>query len=299
MIEAKPERKKPVPWQEVITSIQENALIALGRHMYLTLSQLLDLNVGTTQYTYLWKQMASLRDRRIPLVNCTTFSIPEPKKGRVESLYSLSHHGKKILISDFGVKEEELKAPVGGFVAYKDYHHRKSTIDFQISLEKWCAQSNVPLFNFETYFDKTGNNRTDKNLRARTRVDLGQDFIVPDAVFKLLGKKEVELFLFEMHNGKDSKRMLRQLHNHAAAMVSRAVHKKYGYDLDKSYRILCLFEFSSTLKCVIERAREEKSLSRIEKFFLLKSLEGQQGSNFWEEWRTLYGNPFDDFDLIF
>lgn len=286
------EKPKPVPWEGVITSIQEHALLALGRYMYLTLSQLLELNIGTSQYTYLWKQMASLRDRKAPLINCTPFAIPQPRKGRVESLYSLSSFGKNILINDFGIPESQIRAPIGKQVAYKDYQHRKFTIDFHIALDQWCNQIGDQILLFETYFDKIGNNRTGKDLRAKTKVDLMMgSFIIPDAVFVLEGSMEPELFLFEMHNGKDTKRMLNQLHHHAEAMVSRAVHKQYGYDQDKRYHILYLFEFTSALEAAIDRAKADVSFSMIQDFILLKSVEELKKYPFSEGWRTLYGKP--------
>lgn len=282
---------KEVPWENVITPIQENILKSLAKYMYLTLRQILNLDVGTAQYTYLWKQMASLRDRRRPLVNCTSFSTPQPKKGRVESVYSLSSFGKRVLIEEFDLTEDEIRAPSGRSFAYRDYFHRRYTIDFHIALEQWANANKLSIPLFETYFDKVGNNRTSGNLRSKTKIEISDSyFIIPDATFLIDGRRESELFLFEMHNGKDTKRMLKQIHQHAQAMVSRAVHKQYHYDTDKRYRVLILFELKNTMEAFIKRASQEKVFRLIQEYFLLKSLEELNTTPIEKNWKTLWGN---------
>ena len=74
---------------------------------------------------------------------------------------------------------------------------------------------------FDTYFDKIGNNRVARNLRAKTRIALSEtDYFIPDGAFKIvdIGGNQ-RFFLFEMYNGKDSARIVRQMHKHAQSIT--------------------------------------------------------------------------------
>ena len=124
--------KNKVKWDGRITMIQGNVLEALARYKFLTMSQMLKLDIGTTQYQYLAMQTKSLRDRGRPLIGCHNFHIPQPRKGRVESMYYLRPKGREALVFELDIPEEKIKMPIGKSVAYKDYLHRKYTIDYQI-----------------------------------------------------------------------------------------------------------------------------------------------------------------------
>jgi len=262
---------KNILWAHTITNIQENILLGLARYKFLTSSQILLLDVGTKHYPYLWKQLVSLRDRNKPLVQCHNFPAPNPKKGRVESMYFLTKEGKRQILSNgFMSSEETIKLPKGKTIAYKDYFHRKYTIDFQIQLDKWANENDKTVDFFDTYFDKIGNNRTGKNLRAKTRIDFtGNTFLIPDGVFTVNG----QLYLFEMYNGKDTGRVLEQLHKHAEALTYRYTHKAYNLDTKKAYTTVLLFEFMSAKNALLQRIQNEPSFEFIRPYFFAKSLE--------------------------
>ena len=277
---------KNILWGNVITNIQENILLGLARYKFLTTSQMLALNVGTKHYPYLWKQLVSLRDRKKPLVICNNFPNPNPKKGRVESMYFLSKEGKKQILNQGILETEEyIKIPRGKTIAYKDYYHRKFTIDFQIKLDDWANANNRTVPFFDTYFDKTGNNRTDKNLRAKTRIDFNDRmFFIPDGAFKI----DKQFYLFEMYNGKDTKRVLEQLDKHAQALTYRHTHKTYNLDLNRSYKTILLFEFTSAKHAILKRIQDEKAFEFIRPYFLVKSNEELHQDKF-NTWLNLEG----------
>lgn len=289
-------------WENVITNIQGNVLEGLARYKFLTLSQMLKLQVGTTRYKYLWEQVKSLRDRRKPLVSCHRYENPEPRKGRVEDMYFLTNVGKTALVNELLFSEQSIKMPAGNTPAYKDYFHRRNTIDFQISLDRWANTVDVLVPFFDTYFDMTGNNRMSKDLRAKTKVDLdGEDYFIPDGVFRVEAKKQQRLFLFEMYNGKDSGRVVEQLHKHAMAMTERHTHRSLGYDPKKSYTIVLVFEFDGIKKAVIEKAKKElsergkQSFAKVQQYFICKSLEELEKGKFDKNWTTLFGRRSDFF----
>jgi hypothetical protein len=275
---------KQILWANAITNIQQNILVSLARYKFLTSSQMLALEVGTKHYPYLWKQLVSLRDRKKPLVICNSFPNPNPKKGRVESMYFLSKEGKKqILENEFLSESEIIKMPRSKTMAYKDYFHRKFTIDFQIKLDHWANKNGKTVPFFDTYFDKTGNNRTNKNLRAKTRIDFNDEmFFIPDGAFKI----DNQFYLFEMYNGKDTKRVLEQLDKHAQALTYRHTHKTYNLDPNKSYKTILLFEFLSAKNALLKRIQDEKSFDFIRPYFLVKANEELHQGEF-STWRNL------------
>ena len=281
---------KLIPWSNKITNIQANVLEALAKYKFLTLSQMLQIGVGTTQYKYLWKQVASLRDRKRGLVDRRNFNT-EDRLGRVEDMYFLTKHGASALILDLRFPEEEIRLPKGKTIANKDYYHRKFTLDFQIKTYQWAEGAGRFVPYFHTYFDKTGNNRTDKNLMTMTRIDFeGEDYIIPDAAFLLSSLEKERLFLFEMHNGSDTFRLLKQLHKHAFALVRKFTHKKFKYPNDKSYTTLLLFEREGTKKAFIQRLiKEGQAFTEVQNYFLCKSLEDLEIKPFDTGWLTIYG----------
>lgn len=282
---------KPIPWSGTITNIQGKVLESLAKFKFLTLTQMLEIGVGTGQYKYLWKQVASMRDRRRKLVDRKSFNT-EDRLGRVEDFYFLTQKGRETLILEFRMAEEEIRMPFGGSIAYKDYHHRKSTIDFHLKLCLWAKGRGAEVTSFATYFDKEGNNRSGKNLNTLTKIDFGEgEYIIPDAAFKLkLGSRE-RLFLFEMHNGADTMRLMKQLHQHAQALVMKHTHKKFGYDPMKSYTTLLLFENRASQQSFINRVlKEGAAFSKVQKFFLCKNLEELTVGKFGENWETIFGD---------
>ena len=285
---------KVIPWSGKITNIQGKVLEALAKYKFLTISQMLTIGVGTSQYKYLWKQVASIRDRKKGLINRRSFNL-ETRLGRVEDLYFLSKHGKSELIHAFHVPEEDIKMPIGKTIAYKDYHHRKATIDFQIKLYQWVDKRKHQILFFNAYYDKKGNNRSGKNLTTLTRVDFdGTDYFIPDAVFQLESEAKNRLFLFELHRGYDTNRLIKQIHKHAFALVKKFTHQQFSYDPQKSYSILLLFEYQNTKNAFIKRiSKEGAAFSQIEQFFLCKSLEDLVESEFEHGWLTLFGKITD------
>lgn len=289
---------KKVPRNTVITEIQGNVLEALAKYKFLTLKQMLEIGVWTAHYQYLRKQVSSLRDRTKPLVACNNFKVPQPRKGKVESMYYLTKKWKDALIHELQIPEEDIKIPIGKTVAYKDYLHRKNTIDFQIQLEKRSSTIGLEVSQFDTYFDKVGNNRVAKNLKAKTKIIIREDeYFIPDAVFRLRHQNESEkFFLFEMYNGKDTSYIIRQLHKHARALVAKSTHKQFNLDESKSYTILLLFQFEWIYKALIERVqRNEWEFAYVQKYFLCKTLKDIGNGDLSQNRRTLWNETVNIF----
>lgn len=281
-------------WNTGTTTIQANVLLNLGKFYYLTLSQMLLLDIGTTQYKYLWEQVASLRDRTKPLVKSRSFNSVS-RFGRVEDMYCLNKRGKESLILDLHVSPDRIKMPIGRPIAHKDYHHRKATIDFHIFLDSWASKYVYEIPFFDTYFDKSGNNRTSGTLRAKTRIDTeGKNFFIPDASFSLKKENWERLFLVEVERGVDTLKAIKKLHTHAYSLVERHTHKAYQLDKNKSYTILFLLENDSLKEALVRRVQQtETAFINIQQYFLCKSINdlliGGFENGFYENWTTIMG----------
>ncbi len=272
----------------LINNVQTQILLAVARYKYLTVSQLMKIYVGTGNIPYLRKQLKALIDSKKPLIECSVFANFVPKKGRLENVYFLSKYGKRLLMEDLYMEEETIKIPIGKTTFTKDYFHRKNTIDFQIALYQWSEKSKFEVLFFDTYFDKTGNNRTDKNLRAKTKIDLpDNNYLIPDANFLLNTAEGYKLFLFEMYNGKDTKRVLDQLRKHAQCIELGSPSEKYNLEI--GHGVVALFEFESIEKAVIDRLKNQSYYEDVKDYFLFKNLNNLAVDTFFRDWKNVKG----------
>lgn len=271
-----------------ITSVQSNILIALARYKFLTASQFQHLGVGQ-DIGWIRLQAKELTEGSNAFLERITFNIVA-RKGRLESIFYLSKKGKELLIEGMNMHEHEIKMPIGnGSLFYKDYTHRKNTIDFQISLYQWAEQQEraTHVDFFDCYFDKIGNNRTLGNLQAKNKILIGEDdYIIPDGVFQIQTGERPYLYLFEMYDGKDTKRVLEQVKKHCKAISLESASKKYNYPF--ANRVLLVFEFETMKNAFIERTKNNPYFSEVAVCFRCKSIEGV-ATDFFRGWETLTG----------
>lgn len=264
---------------------QERILLALATFKYLTVSQLLELEVMKSKRS-VSKKVKELKDRRF--IESIAYGFT-PKIGRVENVNFLNKKGKEVLMQGLGIEESEIRMPISTKnLFFKDYFHRGSTIDFHIHLHKWTEENDSYLAFFDTYFDKLGNNRTSKNLRAKTKVDIEDGYIIPDGLFLLeLPNNEQELYLLEVYYGKDTSRTVKQLTKHVQAMELGSVNEKYKFE--KAYRVLSVFEQKSIQEAVMQRMAKDKYFTHFKDHFYFKSLEEIHHSHLMEDWQNFEG----------
>lgn len=271
---------------ELYNETQSEILLALARFKFLTTSQINTL--VQKENAWLRKQILQLYKRSKPSIERISFGF-HPKKGKLENVYYLTKYGQKVLCEAFDMAEDEIKMPLGtSSLFYKDYNHRKNTIDCQIALFRSMENTVFEVEFFDTYFDKVGNNRKDGNLQAKNRIDLsGENYIIPDGVFVLRSGDHRFLYLLEMYDGRDTKRVMEQVRKHAAAIGLGSPSIKYG--IQKSHRILCIFEHESNKKAVLERMQADSVLAELKNHFLLKSLANMHGQTFRDRWDNING----------
>ena len=275
----------------MINALRGNILEALATYRYLVPTQLMKVGVGTTQLDYLRKNLRWLRDRGRPFVGCYKFNSPDPKKGSVEYMYFLKPRGAVVCVEHLGWEEGNIRMPKGRGVAYKDYHHRKQTVDFYIKLQQWVEQGEHSVLLLDAYFDKVGNNRIAKNMRSKNRIPLSDDkYLIPDLnVILELNDGSKEILLYELHRGNDSGRIIDQIYKHAEAQYLGSTQTMYN--LLQPYQVLILFDHEGCMEATIRNVvNSHPRLAPVREYFLCKTLDQLEELPFTDGWKSLSGN---------
>ncbi len=265
----------------LFSDTQTEILLALARFKFLTTSQL--QKVVPREIAWLRKQIVLIANRDKALIEKLSFGF-HPKLGKLENVFYLTPIGRETLCEILNVEREAVKMPIGNSTLFfKDYNHRRNTIDIHVHLYLWTKTTDFEVAFFDTYFDKIGNNRRDKNLQAKNKISLiNDDYMIPDGVTVINNGEISLLYLVEMYDGKDTKRVIEQLYKHAQAIALGSPSLKYGFN--KSNRVLCVFEFDSNMKAVLSRIHHDPTFSAMTNHFLFKTLEAVQKGDFIEGW---------------
>lgn len=274
---------------QTLSPTQSKILIALAEYKFLTISQMIRLQV-TTQRSNLYKVIAPLRDTRRALVREMKFGT-DPQKGKLESFYYLSNRGKNVLIENGILNLDEIKYPRGTSTLFSsDYEHRKFTLDCHIACSTECKMDGIELHQFDRYFDKLGNNRIGKNLKAKTSIVFSDGYIIADGSFLISNSEQSRLYGFELYNDRNTKRIVGQLKKHISGIKESALCTHF--DIKKGHRVCCVFSHAGIMDSVKERFNEEE----FEKFFLFKTYE-QAMESFLKNWKDLKGKETDLIDF--
>lgn len=282
---------------DIINRLRGNLLESIATFKYLVPSQMMKLNVGTTQVDYLRKNLRWLRERNKPYADCLVYGSPDPRKGSVENLWYLTEEGRKVCVESLYMNESLIKMPIGKPPAFMDYFHRRNTVDFHIQLHLWAKKSGWDITLFDTYFDKVGSNRnSSKNgsLRAKNRIALSDgDYLIPDANTIIQNEKgRRELFLLEIHRtDKHTKKLIGQIVQHCQAQYLGS--PQIMYKLEQPYYVVIIFEFESVKQATIRRIANHPNLVTMRDYFLCKSLDELENKPFFEGWQTLSGKTVD------
>jgi len=270
-----------------LTENQITAIDWLAQYKYLTSSQFVKMGLYKKR-GYLTNSLKALIDMKKPLMAKHDFN---PINGKLESFYYLTKYGRKFLMDELDYTELQIKAPRGLSPIYlKDYFHRKLTIDFHIDFNTWLEANDGKLSFFNYYFDKSGNNRSnDMNqyVVALNKIILDKDnSFIPDVntIFSIDNQKY--LYLFEQHNGKDTKRLFEQLYVHIIAISKGVVSKKYN--IKKPHIVVVVCEYESVKKSVIQRLQKERGIEHYNSFFIFKT-NAELEEDFYDNWTLING----------
>lgn len=257
---------------EKYTPKQIAIIESLAIYKFLTYKQMIDLSIGKYR-SNMAKLLKDMLDRPRPLIGRIDMGVV-PHKGRLPGVYYLTRWGVKALAEYLNYNLSEIQYPKSRAVFFgNDYFHRVATIDFYISLNRWADENEIDVELAEFYFNVSGANRGARQpLKANTRIDItDKTFLVPDAVFIINGTSKRQLILLEVHNGKDTKKLLRQLAKHQEAMAKGSANDRF--DFRKGYRVALVFEHSSILQRTLARLNELESIQNFKKVFVFNTIE--------------------------
>lgn len=274
----------------IVSDAKVFILQLLAEYKYLTTSQFLELGVASSTRA-VQHQLYALKTGSHPFIE-SLGNITPSAKGRLENLYHLSKRGVNFLADAMGEDIQRIRYPKAKnpFPA-PDYYHRKESINFHISLSRWAKEAHVDIDLIQFYFDKTGNNRSGNQsttLKALTRIEIKDgDFYIPDAAFVLNKQGKRNLFLFEMENGKNTLRILRQIAKHQAGIsYDRPLEK---YNKASSCYTLFVFDLEATKNATLARLNELKYIENYNECFFFNTAK-QIKNDFANGWQTIHGN---------
>ena len=280
---------------DYIKPSHQGILEALAKCKFLTTGQMMNLGIKSDRAN-LNRELKAMRAWPKPPVANKNFGS-NPSDGKLESVHYLTEYGERLLIEGLELEAREIKRPVGrSSLFYRDYTHRRNTIDIHVALLKEEKAEQGRIVFFDTYFDQEGNNRRDANARSKTKIDLSDgSHLIADAVTLWEGEEGTKLFAIEMYNGKDTGRVERQLYQHLVALseATLAVNVSRDYKHDKGYRVLCVFEFLPQLQMAWQRLISNPAYGDAKPYFLAKPYEKLKSQPFHEGWLDLEGNETD------
>ena len=265
---------------------EEDALTFLAQYKFLSPSQFAKLGLykNKRDVTNLLKPMTG---QKKPLIDVIKFPT-DPTIGKLEYIYYLTKFGEKVLLEDLDYPQERIKKVKSKPISTKDYFHRKSTVNFHIGLNQWLQNSRGEIKFLNYYFDKMGSFRDkDKKIREINKFYLkdGKSFI-PDITVKFKVNNENFIFLFEQHNGKDTKRLLDQLHVHLLAIQEDVVSTKFK--INKHNRVVVVCEEKSVKDSIIQRLQEINNFNNFYEFFIFKTND-ELKKDFFNNWTLING----------
>jgi hypothetical protein len=279
-----------------ITNIQalfQDILEKLSKFKYLTNTQFAYLLQKNKDYV---RNLGTSEMVKRDFIGVIQFGVV-PKIGRLENIYFLKPKGINIL-EDLGYTKAEIRYPKGTGVFTKDYFHRIETINTHIGAVQFLENTGGEMLNFDTYYDKSGNNRTDGNSLVNTKLVINEDdFIIPDGIMKYNLKGNDYLYLLEVYRGKDTKRVLHQVRKLIYCIYNGIPTKKYNHS--KGSRLLLIFETETAKKYALDRIKADEYLAQFngfDRFVFGRNLENIK-EQFNKNWQDLNGKTFNLLDF--
>lgn len=260
---------------------QIRVLEALATFKYLTTQQMLDMSISTSRPNLLQNVLKNIRDIKYPYIHRQ--SMPSNHAPRLCDIYHLTKKGAEWLEDERILEKHVIRYPIGKRpVTTRDYAHRVATINIHIALNNWLGDQGEEMFLVSSYFDRPGSQRNG-TPRILNKVEISPyKYLLPDLITHFSYGDDEKIIVWEQHNGKDTKKLIRQVETHIQALKGGLIGKKVG--IDKLHRIGLVFEHESIMQASIKRLNALYGLEEnIYKFFLFKTNKTVQ-SNFFENW---------------
>lgn len=265
-----------------INKKQEQMLRAIAKYKFITYAQVKRLSIESYS-TNISSMCKAMRESKRPLIRKIPHRNGTPVKHYLTSI------GKNVLLELYNdLNDEDIHfVPSILYTDTQDQKHRTTTIDLQIELDLFCQKEQIEVFFCDRYFDTVGNNRINKNLKSKTAFLYKESKSVKaDMVFMIQTKKQKELYVLELENGRDSKKAVEKCMQHAHAILRKSANEKYSFP--RGYRTLWIFEHQSILQSTMSRLKKKPFLKNMTEYFLFKPLENIE-DDFFNGWLNLAG----------
>lgn len=264
--------------KEILTPAMEKILVSLATFKYLTISQMLRLDIMKDRRN-LNRKLSELRQMPKPLIQSMSFSV-HPVHGKLEHVHFLTAHGRELLKEYYGerfpVRCPKAHTPILKF----DYEHRLSVVDFEIYLRIFSEANDIGVHFFTTYFDKIPTGK-DKAYRAASAITIKErEYLIADAVFMLDCPRRDELYSLEVFLDKNVARITKSISQHLRALQHGQPSEQYG--LDYGSRVLCVFKHKSVQLNVMEKLSQDSEYAETKAHFLFKSLDELETEKFFD-----------------
>lgn len=221
------------------------------------------------------------------------------RTGTMQKLHYLTRKGAVVLAEAEGIEMDTVKYPKSTNTLVKnDFSHRIATISMMIAFDKRLGSTTYEKLFFDVYFDMVGSQRkqVESALRSKTRMQLDeQHFIDPDGIFAFEGDGGARLFVLEVANGHDTKRVVEQIRRNLFASYTGLVGDKYG--IKQTATVFVVFDRQELMKGTIKRVIADPQLQKFEGIdkYLFFGLQ-QEVKNGWASHRAnIYGEHVDIF----
>ncbi|MCW3159665.1 replication-relaxation family protein [Chryseobacterium oryctis] len=253
--------------KNIITPSMEKILVNLGQFKYLTVSQMLRLDIMKGRRN-LNRKLAELRQLSKPLVQNLSFSV-HPVEGKLEHIHFLTPYGAEQLREYYGnrfpVRYPKSNSPVFGF----DYFHRLAVIDFEISLRIFAEKNDLGIVFFTTYFDKVSTEK-EKGYRAASAIMIDRTkYLIADAVFMMNTPYREDLYACEVFLDSDVARVLSSIRQHLNVLASGKFSEQYK--IDYGSRLLCIFKHKNVMQKVMGKLYKDMDFKQAQKHILFKA----------------------------
>ena len=277
----------------ILNDTQINTLEALEKYRYLTAQQFVEIGLFKNQKQARDKYLSLLKRKRNPPIKAVDFGFVAGK-GRLPQIHHLTQYGAEILADLQGVDIEKIRYPVGAVQFSRDYFHRVEFISLHIALRRYAEHTGQAVEFFHSYFDSTGNQRQKNSQLIRdTQVKLFNKNIVPDGNFRLdMQDGEKRLFTLELHKGRHTKTIIKQLETHAQLIEQELLPEKYNHPNDNY--ILSVYDTAGTMEAVKRRFLDSKLLSEYKDYYIFNTVE-HISKGFSNNWHYFNNEPFSIF----
>jgi hypothetical protein len=237
-----------------ISGQQEKILRELAQYKFLTVSQLDRLGVGYKKRIY--DNLKKLVDKG--LIKHADYKSLLRYGKQLERIHYLTPKAAKLLVENTpNLHYDNIRYPKSSTTIFThDYLHRVSSVNTQIAINEWLHANDFTLIYYDTYFDVVGSRKKEDTepMRTVTRIDFGNGyFLDPDGIVVFEKAAKTKIFLIEVYNGKDTKRVLEQLRKHVYVVKHGLAASKYN--IKTTAKVISTFENESNMKAVMERCK--------------------------------------------